>query len=332
VSAAHVLRRRAASMALVAALLHPLAGSAARAQGAGLPARASVSPGRVRLGEPAVYRGIVLVPRTLRARWVPADTGGAFTWGPLVASRSADRRRVPPALARDTLRVETTLQAFALGAVRVPGLGFVTGDGAPHRLPTLTLLVAPIVPPRDSTLKPVRGPLAAPWWERVPWRWVIAGVLALIALVGLVRAIRRRRARPALQPVVARDPGRVALEELAALRRLGLPEQERFGEHAFHLTRIVRRWLEATQGALHPGDTTRELTARLAATAFARDELSGLSALLSAFDRVKFARAPSSVDEAHRAEQAVESLVRRLTPAPLAPDGPTQSPPGSRAA
>jgi hypothetical protein len=158
----------------------------------------------------------------------------------------------------------------------------------------------------------------------VPWRWVIAGLLVLVAIVWIMRVLRRRRARPVEAPVVVKDPATLALEALAALRGLKLPEHGRFGEHALHLTRIVRRWLEATQGTPRPGDTTRELVARLATASLPPEELGSLAALLAAFDRVKFARAPSSVDEAHRAEQAVESLVRRTsgpgaTPASPAP-------------
>lgn len=313
-------------VALAMVTLVLLAAPPARAQFA---ARASITPGRVQLGQPATYRGIVLVPRGLTVRWTPPDTGGAFTWSPLVASRSPDRRRVPVRLAQDTLRVETTLQAFALGAVPIPGLPFVSSTPTGlvvHRLPGLTLQVAPIIPARDTNpqLRPMRGPLGAPWWERVPWVWVIAGLLALLLLVLLVRRLRRRIAAPAPLAVPALDPAAEALAALEALRGLRLPEQARFAEHAFHLTRIVRRFLEQTEGTPRPGDTTRELVARLAGTRLEASEVTGLGALLQTFDLLKFARAAGTIEQAHRAERTVETLVRRraapaATPATPAP-------------
>jgi hypothetical protein len=281
-------------------------------------ARASITPGRVRLAEPVVYRGVVHVPRALTVRWVAPDTGGALTWGPLAASRARDTRARPASALIDTLRVEAALQAFALGAVPVPGLRFVTSTPAGpvvHRLPVVTLQVAAVIPARDAhpQLRPVRGPLAAPWWERVPWRWVALGVLLLAALVLFVWWLRRRRrlVRAAAPARAALDPAAEALAALAALRGLQLPEQGRFGEHAFHLTRIVRQFLERTQGTPRPGDTTRELVARLGGSALTVAEVAELGALLQAFDLVKFARARSSVEQARRAEAGVEGLVRR---------------------
>ena len=65
----------------------------------------------------------------------------------------------------------------------------------------------------------------------------------------------RRKRRPApvpAPPARVADPIADALRDLASLRRLGLPGQGRFAEHAFLLTRIARRFLEATAGARAP--------------------------------------------------------------------------------
>jgi hypothetical protein len=103
----------------------------------------------------------------------------------------------------------------------------------------------------------------------------------------------------------------VALEALAGLRARRLPEAGRFAEHALELTAILRRFLEASGEAVRPGDSTPELVARLGAASLAPADLVRLGDLLTAWDRVKFARAASDADEAHRAEAAVEAWVRR---------------------
>jgi hypothetical protein len=175
--------------------------------------------------------------------------------------------------------------------------------------------VAPVVSASDTSarLRGLRGPLAAPWWERVPWRIVLLVAAALAVLATTLFALSRRRPVPvAPAPVVARDPATQALAELDALRRLGLPARTRFAEHAFQLGRIVRRFLEATAGTPLPGDTTPEFVGHLEAAQLSGDDLKRIDTLMRFWDRVKFARAEESADEALRAEQSVESLVRRL--------------------
>jgi len=289
------------------------------------PARVTARPARVALAQPIEYRAWVLVPRAASARWLKPDGGGAMTWGALQARRAPGGGRA----ALDTLVLESRLQIFAIGPVTVPGPAFrVTGvpGGGVRRLPTVRVWVTPSPGVADSAadLKPVRGPLAAPWWERVPWRIVLLVALALLALAALIVAWRRRRRRvvaaPATAPMaLARDPAEVVLAELAALRARRLPEQGHFAEHALELTRIARRFLEATAGTPLPGDTTPELVGHLEAARLDPADVARVAALLGTWDRIKFARAPATIEEARRAEAAVEELARRRLAARAAP-------------
>jgi hypothetical protein len=270
----------------------------------------------VTIGEVTSYRGSVTVPEGVGVRWRAPDTTGMIAWG---ARRAG---RVTLGGGRDSVWVEVPLQAFALGALSIPGLGVELRSGGAAlryaRLPMTRLVVAPVIPADDSTarLRGLRGPLAAPWWERVPWLWVAGALAVIAAVVWLVRRLRKRPpakvAAPAPAPAVRRDPVAEALTELAALRRLGLPAQARYGEHAFHLSKILRRFLEATAGAPRPGDTTPELVERLRDAWLEPADLERLQGLLTRWDRVKFARAPSSAEDCTAAEAAVESWVRRF--------------------
>ena len=310
-------------------------------------ARASLRPSIVKIGEPVTYRGRAALCRCLTAAWLPPEPGDALTWSSLSARRIQGRinerqgaaRRMPPRYFRreeyDTLVVEARLQVFRTGVVPIPGLRFVAreashaaarlkfpertaGRASIYRLPMVNLVVTSVLAAADSNadLRPVRGPIAAPWWERVPWRRVALGAVAVAVPVAVLLWRRRRARRPVAAAPAPPDPVAAALTALAALRGLSLPAHGRFAEHAFHLTRILRRFLEATTGVLRPGDTSGELLARLEPTPLAPDDLKMLGDLLSLWDRVKFARAPSSMEEALRAEQAVESLVRRHAPEP----------------
>ncbi len=309
---------------LPAALAH---GPRARGfrSGMSFPLRATVGPSPARLGQPLTYRAYVLVTDGARATFGPPTSGGNFTWGPPRAARIA-LRNVPAGLdgySADSVALEVPLQVFATGAISIPGpvVTITPGPGGSRpivsRLPTVHLLVLPSLSAADSnaTLRPVHGPLGAPWWERVPWRFVALGVSALALLVGLV-VWRRRRRRPAAgaaprSRVAPRDPSAEALAALASLRAERLAEQERFGDHALALTRILRRYLEATLATPRPGDTSGELVARVRSAGLAADDVQRLEGLLGLWDRVKFARAPLSLSEALRCESAVEQLVRR---------------------
>ena len=302
------------------------AASASDAPAPGYPCRAAIEPGLARIGQAVLYRGQVVVTRGTRFRWLAPAGGGAFEWGGARVRRgsafsgSSARRADAPGL--DTMQVELPLQAFEPGILTVPGLGFEAeyppGPRRTGHLPTVRLAVVPVPGAEDSTaaLRPLRGPLEAPWWERVPWR-IVALVAVGLGIVALVARRLRRRGAQVAPPARARppmEPGRVALEELEALRGLRLPEQGRFAAHALELTRILRRFLEATQGAPRPGDSTPELVAHLGASQLAPAERECVARLLAAWDRVKFACAASSPEEARRAEGAVEGLARRTPP------------------
>jgi hypothetical protein len=294
---------------------------------------AEIAPPAAGLGEALTYRVTVRGGGPFKVRFLPPDAGGAFTWGRLTAwdELHPGGPKVGPGAWIDGPAVaEVPLQVFAHGEITVPGLLIDVDDGrGPRRLrvPTAKVAIAPTVSASDTSadLRPVRGPLAAPWWERVPWTLVTVAILALALAWFLWWRWRNRRKRPVVAaPVpVARpvDPLVTALNELAALRRLGLPAKGEYAEHAFRLTRIVRRFVESVTGATRPGDSTPELVAHLAATSLAEDEVKRLEGLLRYWDRIKFARVPTTPEESVRAEQSVEEFLRHVRPAPATPAG-----------
>jgi hypothetical protein len=310
-------------------------GGGALAQGNAPQVRVTLSPDMVKLGEPVRYRAEVIdaVSPWVQVAWLPPNTGAVFTWGPMRHGFSKGRPGERPrfgAAARtdritqgtpDTSWVEVPLQVFQLGVVPIPGVEFryqATEVGGSHpasgRAPTAQLVVLPTLSERDTsaTLHGVHGPLAAPWWERVPWKWVAIAVAALLLVIWLVRAFRRRRRAAPLAPVIAPlEPAQAALAALAELRAMDLPSHQRFAEHSFQLGQILRRYLEALWPMTRPGDTTPELVSHLEAEGLSDEDVRRLAGLLRVWDRVKFAREPFTADEAHRAESSVEAFVRR---------------------
>jgi hypothetical protein len=315
------MRPRGAGRSCAAALALALAAVPAAAEPP-LRVRAAVTPPAAQLGARVTYRGTVVLhggtgPASIR--WARPDSSEDLLWGEL---RPRYAQGAASAL-YDTAHVEANLQLFDTGVVTVPGLRFEVQEGSrwvAYRLPLVEMAIVPTVAAADSNprLRPLRGPLAAPWWERVPWT-IVLGALAILAITFLLwRRLRRRRpaAAPATVPRLAHeDPAAEALRELAALRRLQLPEAGRYADHAFALTRILRRFLERTRSTPRPGHTTPELIADLREAGLGEAEVTRIAGLLGYWDRLKFARAGSAPGEARDAEDAVETLVRAGAPA-----------------
>lgn len=322
---------RVGGAALLAALL-TLGATPAAAQEQ-LALRATVTPRVAKLGEVIRYRGRVTGGPAGRYRWMPPERGGALTWGRPEVRLVTGRRSEPPAAngvftragaALDTLLVEAPVQVFALGETSIPGMRLEVHDGRRARvirLPAVAVTIEPTLDPADTSarLESLRT-IAAPWWERVPWSWIAAGLALLALVIWAWRRFRRRKPAPALAPAAAprKDPAVEALAALARLRAMELPEQGKFAEHAFRLGQILRRYLEATVITARPGDTTPELITHLREARLEPDDLQRLAGLLRVWDRIKFAREAFTAPEAERTEAAVEAFVRRPAGAPRA--------------
>ncbi|MEO5617414.1 MAG: hypothetical protein ABIS67_06555 [Candidatus Eisenbacteria bacterium] len=297
--------------------------------GSAVPMHAAVSPTlpAPQLGTPLSYRGWIAVDPWVGVRWSAPDRDGNLVWGPVRTGRAPLRRRLGggapwPA---DSVWVEAPLQIFEVGQASIPGLGFRLESAAgilrSGNLPLVRLGLVSVIPASDSnaSLRPPRGPLAAPWWERVAWPMVIAVALLVAAAIWLVRRLRRRKPAPQVAPRLAgkrRDPAVEALAELAALRRRQLPDAGHFAEHAFLLGRILRHYLEATVHVPRPGDTSPELIRHLETGGFSPEDLQRLTSLLRRWDGIKFARLESDSQEAERCEDAVRELVMRRSRPP----------------
>lgn len=316
--------------------------------------RVRLSPSSGRIGQALTYRGSVLTWRGGKVRFVPPKSDATTTWSQVRAGRVTPNWWRATTNNMDSVWFEARLQVFETGTFDMRGpeiqmdrlLGQRMQSSA-ERLPTVRVTILPTLTPADSNaeLRGLHGPLRAPWWERIGWAPIVVGLVLLAAAILIVRRLRRKKpvpvAPPAMTPAPVRarlDPVAEALRALGALRTRELPQAGRFREHAFELTAILRRFLEATVTTPRPGDTSGELLERLRATRMPEDDYERLEGLLSLWDRVKFARAPLTEAEATRCEEAVESFVRRIAAARAAaaarpPQGPAGgTPPAPEAA
>lgn len=303
-----------------------------RDHGSSIPMRVTLVPSPAKLGQQLVYRGMVLVESDVQVRFEPPQSAGALTWSRPRAGREKRGWVKNISAGYDSVWFEARLQVFETGLLPVPGpvVQLSRLPGTTHagsaRLPTVRVSIQPTITAADSNaeLRSLHGPLPAPWWERVPWLPIFVVVLLAIAALLIRRALKRRKPKRIVAPTVPAVASRPridfaseALRALAALRARELPAHGRFGEHALELTAILRRFLEATFTTSRPGDTSGELLDRLRSSRMPEDDYERLEGLLALWDRVKFARAPLTVEEASRCEEAVESYVRRVQQARL---------------
>jgi hypothetical protein len=206
------------------------------------------------------------------------------------------------------IRFHVPGEAERLG--RFPTTGFVVGRTVPETGP-------------EPPLRGMKALIAAPWWQRVPWWWIVAALLATALVVALVRAwLLRAKPRAAVPaPDVPEEaPEIAARRRLAALIAQRLPEAGRTYEHGSELADILRRYAERRFESPRPGFTTRELLQHLAARAEVLPaDVERLRVILEACDLTKFARRPYDADRAHAAERDATALVDTWSAAAAVP-------------
>ena len=111
-----------------------------------------------------------------------------------------------------------------------------------------------------------------------------------------------------------RLPHEIALDDLAAIERLGLPEQGRFKEHYSLVTDTVRRYLEETYDIPMMERTTGEIRAELGRTPLDRETKARLLSFLQESDLVKFADIVPRAADAHALTAEGRALVEATRP------------------
>lgn len=216
-----------------------------------------------------------------------------------------------------TVRQSVRLAAFVPGETRVPGpvLEYVAPDGtkAILRPPALALTVSSRLPDGQDPAqlapkpaKPVRIPPRSPWF----WASIAAAVAAVAALVAWLVRRRRRKAEGAEAPAPPPLPPDVELER--ALAALGERVASLDGDPRpffTDLTHAAKRFLERHLGEPVLEWTTFETVRRLRELGAEPPREAALPELLAGADRVKFARAGATREEADRALASARHLL-----------------------
>ena len=277
--------------------------------------RAAVEPATATIGDPLTYT-LEVAHREGLAVEVPElpEALDGLRVAPGEASTESSRRR-GQVIERRSYR----LIADRVGTHVIPPLAVAWGDqgdpGERVATPELTIEVASVLaagegePTDIRDVKPLRKP---------PSRWpavaaLIAAVLGGVALLAAWWWRRRRRAQATEPPL---PPYEAALQALARLRHTDFGDPESVRAYYFALSEVVRVYVEGRFGLNATDLTTEEIVTRVGdVEGLSGDDSARLCGLLTAADRVKFARVfPSSREIEATFDQAL-AFVESTRPA-----------------
>jgi hypothetical protein len=214
----------------------------------------------------------------------------------------------------ETTRQSITLTLFELGSFETPPLNLSVSDPAGHKqqikaLP-LALIATPLRPKEDTDLRDIKpqAEVDLPF----PRAAVSGGLAALLILAALGYFIYRRRINPkeAAPETDKRSPQQRALNKLAHIANLHLPQQERFKEHYTLVTDVLRRYLEEKFHVNALERTTVELRQELKHAALSPELARRYIILFEDADFVKFAKVIPELKESEALIVKSEALIK----------------------
>jgi hypothetical protein len=280
---------------------------------------------------PAGYQ--VILPFEDPVAPAPAGSPGfgavAPTWGDFtVVSRS------PAATTANSDGTETTTAAidarlFRPGAFTTPPLEVSVTDGHGGLLVVtaapVPVNIGSVLQEGDTELRDIKPQAQLP----LPAQWprIAVGLAAAAVLAGVIVWRTHRRPKGAVDN---RLPHEVALDGLAVIEGLRLPEQGRFKEHYTLVSSTVRTYVERRFGIPALERTTGEIRPDLARIELSPEVTAALIAFLQESDLVKFSKWTPDVAGAHELLANGRLIVETTAPAPAAAPGAPEQPEATR--
>lgn len=238
-------------------------------------------------------------------------------WGDAVVRSQSPATAVSNADGTETTNQVIDLRVFAPGTFTTPPLGITISDSQGDLTEVIAdpieLTIASVLIEGDTQLRDIKPQIAFP----------VSNLLAL-AVVGLASAAaglgiallwwRRRRARLALASVDNRPPDQIALDELARIAELGLPEQGRFKEHYTLVSDCIRTYGERIFDIPVLERTTGEVQTSLRQSNVAREVMRTFIAFLDESDLVKFSTFHPDSASAYRLLDSGREIVELTRP------------------
>jgi len=215
---------------------------------------------------------------------------------------------------------------FQPGTFDTPPLSLTVADGAGQLIevlvPTASVTIASVLIEGDTELRDIKPQAELPFTNLLPW--LVAGGLIVVSVI-LIVIWRRRRQQKALVEVDNRMPHEVALDELAAIRALSLPDQGRFKKHYTLVSETVRTYVGKTYRFPVLERTTAEIHTSLRKTAVPPTVAREFLSLLEESDLVKFSKFKPSASDAYQTLALAFTIVEETKPVFVEPDPPSKN-------
>lgn len=221
------------------------------------------------------------------------------------------------------LRQHITITSFDSGYYNVPPVKFayrLPGDTTEYYFITKenNLLVNTIQVDTTQAIRPIKGPIKAPYTfrEMLPWLLGLAGLI-IITLVLLYFFFWKKKEKtiPFMRPKPQIPPHIIALNELGNLKQKKLWQQGRIKEYHTELTDIVRMYIERRFSVNAMEMISSEILEALPAKEINKELLDRISQMFFLADMVKFAKEkplPGDNDQSFKnAETFVKETIKR---------------------
>ena len=240
----------------------------------------------------------------------------APTWGDFTVVSQSPATTTANGDGTETTTATIDTRLFQSGSFSTPALELSVTDGQGN-LQAVTaapaaVAIASVLQASDAELRDIKPQASLPL--PVAWPWILAGLAVVSALAAAI-VWRARRHKVAVDN---RLPHEVALDGLALIEAMRLPEQGRFKEHTTLVSDTVRVYVERRYDIPALERTTGEIRPDLKRTDMTPEVMALLIAFLQESDLIKFSEYTPDAESADRLLARARMIVEATKPSPAA--------------
>ncbi|MDX1436894.1 MAG: hypothetical protein R3335_08790 [Anaerolineales bacterium] len=288
-------------------LLAALFAVPAAAQSGQIEAALTAPPGEYTVGDPILLNLAVTHPAGYQVIFPELPT----EWGDFTVQSQSPLTVVSNPNGTETTTQLIDVRLFSPGEFTTPAIEVAvadpSGNVAQISAPATGVSIASVLVEGDTELRDIKPQAELPYLNIGPW------VISSLLLAGAVGAFlfwrRRRRKKATAAAIDRRLPNEVALDELARIFALSLPEQGQYKEYYTLLSDCIRTYIEKVYRIPALERTTGEILTSMSGLTIDPQVSHQLVAFLSRCDLVKFSKFKPELIEAHQALTDARNLV-----------------------